>query len=299
MIQSLKPYLEIARFEFLVFTFAVASVPVSLSVFTGDFSPTNTAVATLLFLFSHIGVNSINVASDYRRGIDEDTEETPFSGGVDTLTAGKASYRTARNMGIVSVLASTVLFLWFVRLYGVFPMAVLFVPGVVLVVGYTDLFARVGLGEASCGLGLGALPTVGIFYVQSGSVPQEVLVISVPMFLVCFNLLLLNAFPDIEADSKNGRVNLPILLGRRKAGYFYLAVVLATVASMIAAVYLFGLPAGVLLALLPTVLVYGLFRGFLFGKDPGVTNRNLLYHTLWTILTPVFVSVGVMVSFLY
>lgn len=299
MIQSLKPYLEIARFEFLVFTFAVASVPVSLSVFTGEFSPTNTAVATLLFLFLHIGVNSINVASDYRRGIDEDTEETPFSGGVDTLTAGKASYRTARNMGVVSVLASTVLFLWFVWLYGVFPMAALFVPGVVLVVGYTDLFARVGLGEASCGLGLGALPTVGIFYVQSGSVPQEILFLSVPMFLVCFNLLLLNAFPDIEADSKNGRKNFPILLGRRKAGYVYLVVVLATVASILAAVYLFGLPAGVLLALVPTVLVYDLFRRFLFGKDPTVTNKNLLYHTVWTIATPFFVSLGILVSALY
>jgi 1,4-dihydroxy-2-naphthoate octaprenyltransferase len=107
MIQNIKPYLEIARFEFLVFTFAVASVPVSLSIFTGDFSLMNTAVATLLFLFLHVAVNSINVASDYKSGIDEDTEETPFSGGVDTLTAGKASYTTARNMGIVSVSGMT------------------------------------------------------------------------------------------------------------------------------------------------------------------------------------------------
>ena len=143
------------------------------------------------------------------------------------------------------------------------------------------------------------MPTVGIFYVQSGSVPQEVLVLSVPMFLVCFNLLLLNAFPDVEADSKNGRKNIPILLGRRKAGYVYVFVVLATAASILAGVYLFGLPAGVLLALLPTVLVYDLFRRFLFGKDPGVTNENHLYHTAWTIVTPVFVSVGLLVSLPY
>lgn len=173
MIPRFKTYLEIARAEFLVFSFVVASVPVSLSIATGGFDLTNTVLATVLLVASHVAVNSINVASDYRRGIDEDTEETPFSGGVDTLTSGRADYTTARNIGVAFSVISFAVMVFFVQSYGVFPIGIVFLIGLVLVLGYTDVFTRVGLGETSCGLGLGALPTVGIFYVQSGNMTQE------------------------------------------------------------------------------------------------------------------------------
>lgn len=290
-----KKYLEIARAEFLIFTFVVVSVPVTLSVLTGDFDPVNTALATLVILFAHIGVNSINVASDYRRGIDEDTEETPFSGGIDTLTSGRAEYATARNMGVVSVGACVSIFLWFVGLYGVFPVAAMFVPGLVLVVGYTDLFARMYLGEASCGLGLGVLPTLFVFYVQSGSVSPETFLIAIPMFLVCFNLLLLNEFPDIEADKKNGRRNFAILLGRKLAGYLYVSVVIGTVISVLCLVYLYTVPTTVLLAVLPTVLLYKVFYRLLFSDSRGLTEKDLLYHTVWVLTTPVALSAGILI----
>jgi 1,4-dihydroxy-2-naphthoate octaprenyltransferase len=286
-----QAYLEIIRAEFLVFTFVVASVPVSIALVTGEFSPVNAAVGTLLVLFAHIGVNSINVASDYRRGVDEDTEETAFSGGVDTLTSGRASYATARNIGIASVAAAVVLLLWFVNQYDVVLLAALFIPGLVLVVGYTDLFARIGLGEASCGVGLGSIPTLFVFYVQSGSLAREVVLVSIPMFFVCFNLLLLNEFPDIEADVKNGRMNIPIAIGRTLAGYLYTIVVVATAASLVALVSVYDLPVSILLGLLPIALLAGTLRDFVSG-EPDVTEQDLLFHTLWTLSTPALISVG-------
>jgi 1,4-dihydroxy-2-naphthoate octaprenyltransferase len=286
-----QAYLEIIRAEFLLFTFVVASVPVSIALVTGEFSPVNAAVGTLLVLFAHIGVNSINVASDYRRGVDEDTEETAFSGGVDTLTSGRASYATARNIGIASVAAAVVLLLWFVNQYDVVLLAALFIPGLVLVVGYTDLFARIGLGEASCGVGLGSIPTLFVFYVQSGSLAREVVLVSIPMFFVCFNLLLLNEFPDIEADVKNGRMNIPIAIGRTLAGYLYTIVVVATAASLVALVSVYDLPVSILLGLLPIALLAGTLRDFVSG-EPDVTEQDLLFHTLWTLSTPALISVG-------
>lgn len=290
-------YLEIIRAEFLVFTFVVASVPVSVSLVTGNFNAVNAAVGTVLILMAHIGVNSINVASDFRRGIDEDTEETAFSGGVDTLTSGRASYDTARNIGILSVGVAVALMGYFILQYDPILLAALFVPGLVLVVGYTDLFARAGLGETACGLGLGALPTLTVFYVQSGSLTQEAMLVSVPMFLVCFNLLLLNEFPDIEADTKNGRMNIPIAFGRRVAGYLYTLVVVLTAVALVALVVVFDLPAPVLLGLLPIALVSGLLRDFVTG-DPDVTEQDLLYHTLWTLATPATISAGFLVHWL-
>jgi len=284
-------YLEIIRAEFLVFTFVMASVPVSISLVTGEFSPVNAAVGTLLILMAHIGVNSLNVASDYRRGIDEDTEETPFSGGVDTLTSGRASYATARNIGILSVGVAVALMGYFVMQHDPLLLAALFVPGLVLVVGYTDVFARSGLGETACGLGLGAIPTLTVFYVQSGSLTQEAMLVAFVMFLVCFNLLLLNEFPDIEADVKNGRMNIPIALGRTVAGYLYTFVVAATALTLVALVVVFDLPAPILLGLLPIALLSNLLPKFVSG-DPEVTEQDLLSHTLWTLGTPAAVSAG-------
>ena len=294
---SIKPYLEIARAEFLIFSFVVASVPVSLSVATGVFDLTNTALATVLLVASHVAVNSINVASDYRRGIDEDTEETPFSGGVDTLTSGRAGYATARNMGVVFGALSVGIMVWFISVYGPFPIGVVFALGLVLVVGYTDVFSRVGLGETSCGLGLGALPTVGIFYVQSGTLTPEALLVSVPMFLVCFNLLLFNELPDIEADAANGRVNVPIAFGRKAAGYLYVSVAVLTVASIVG-LYVSGFPPSVFFAIPPTLLLYRPVKELLTDPETGVTEGALLYHTLWTLLTPASISVGIGLSLL-
>jgi 1,4-dihydroxy-2-naphthoate octaprenyltransferase len=41
--------------------------------------------------------------------------------------------------------------------------------------------------------------------------------------LLMFNVHLLNEFPDVEADITGNRKNLPIILSRKKASWFYLA----------------------------------------------------------------------------
>jgi|APHM01.1.fsa_nt_gi 1,4-dihydroxy-2-naphthoate octaprenyltransferase len=294
---GIQTYLEIVRSEFLVFSFVVASVPATLALITETFDPVNTALATLLVLSAQAGVNAINVASDYRRGIDGETEATPFSGGVDTLTSGRASYATARNIGIMAVAVTVALSLWLVRQYDAVEVAALVLPGLVLVVGYTDVFTRIGLGELSCGIGLGAIPTLVVFYAQSGALVDEAVLLAIPMFLVCFNLLLLNEFPDIDADSKNGRTNIPIAIGRRLAGYLYFTVVVATAVSLVVLVSMHDLPVTILLALLPTALIAGILRKFLSG-NPDITETDLLYHTLWTLGTPAFISVGLLIRWL-
>ena len=48
----------------------------------------------------------------------------------------------------------------------------------------------------------------------------------VPFFLVS-NLLLLNQFPDVEADRFAGRKHFPILVGRTVSGYIYISFLIA------------------------------------------------------------------------
>ena len=101
---------------------------------------------------------------------------------------------------------------------------------------YSQVFARSGLGELFAGLGLGALPVWGAAWVQGQQPGAAALWAGAPAFFMTFNLLLLNEFPDEEADRGGGRRNLVLLLGRRRAALVYAAAALLTPASIVIAV---------------------------------------------------------------
>lgn len=288
--QTARTYLSLVRAPFLVFTLIVVLVPTAAAVEAGQFDLTNTLLALGTVFTAHIAVNILNLASDYRTGIDEITEETPYSGGNEVLVSGALSYRRALAVGVLSILASALFVLPLILQFGVL-VVVFYIVGLVLVVGYTNVFARIGLGELACGLGLTALPTLAVGYIQAGTFPTSVLYLSVPMFLVGFNLLLLNEFPDVAADRANGRVNLPVVFGRRAAGYVYLAVVAVFAASLLLPVVAGVLPVTVMIGLLPLVLLGPVFRTILQDGRP-IGEEELGAHLGWTQTTIVALAVG-------
>ena len=114
---------------------------------------------------------------------------------------------------------------------------------------YTSHLTKWLAGEFWAGLGLGMLPVLGTYFVQTGSYSAEVVVASlVPGFLTA-NLLLLNEFPDIEADKKGGRYNLVIALGPKKAGRLYAGLMAMTYTCVIG---------GVVFKLMPPANLIGL-----------------------------------------
>jgi 1,4-dihydroxy-2-naphthoate octaprenyltransferase len=86
---------------------------------------------------------------------------------------------------------------------------------------YTPVILKTPWPEWSPGLGLGILPILGFYFVQAGRYDWAVLVASVPSGILVHNLLLLNEFPDVEADRKGGRRNTPVLFGMEAAGRLF------------------------------------------------------------------------------
>jgi 1,4-dihydroxy-2-naphthoate octaprenyltransferase len=291
------PYLALVRAPFLVFTLIVISLPVAVAIEAGTFDLPNTLLAFGSVLSAHVAVNILNIASDYRTGIDEQTEETAYSGGSGVLTDGLLSYRRAVVAGTLSILLSAVLVVPLVLAFGGIVL-LFFGVGITLVVGYTDVFARIGLGESACGLGLTLLPTIAVGYIQAGTLPDSLLAFSLPMFIVGFNLLLLNEFPDIEVDRANGRVNIPIVFGRRAAGYLYFALVGVLVVSLLSAITAGVLPVTVAVAVLPVALLVPVFRSVVLAEEPGVTEDELGNHILWTQSTIAAFSAGMFLAVL-
>ncbi|MDR4989244.1 MAG: UbiA family prenyltransferase, partial [Bacteroidales bacterium] len=63
--------------------------------------------------------------------------------------------------------------------------------------------------------------------------PLEVLLVSIPPGILTALLLLLNEFPDAEADKAGGRKHLVIVLGKKNASLFYAANMVFTFAIIL------------------------------------------------------------------
>jgi 1,4-dihydroxy-2-naphthoate octaprenyltransferase len=231
-----------------------------------------------------VAVNSFNEASDFRTGIDLHTERTPFSGGSGTLPSGAAGRGTALVVAITGAVVGLAVGIWFLVRFG-WAFVPFFVLGGVAVLVYTDLLARIGIGELFAGLGLGALPVLGTAFVQEGAIGPAGVAAAIPAFCMTFNLLLLNEFPDEEADRSGGRRNLVILFGRRIAAWIYAAVALAAPVSIVVSVALEALPMLSLLAILPSALLVPPLRWAFTRPAEPVPLPALGANVIWNLAT--------------
>ena len=251
---GVREYASIARAPFLLLPPTLVAAGAAAAAWDGAFSWVRTLLALIGLVALHMAVNILNEWSDMRTGIDLETERTPFSGGSGTLPAGGMGTKAALVFGLVCSGVGLTIGLWFLWKVGWFLLPIM-LAGAVSVLTYTDVLARIGVGEIAAGFGLGAGPVVGAALVQGGGWGDAAAAASIPAFFMTFNLLLLNEFPDEKADRGGGRRNLVILLGRKTAAWIYVVAGIATPAALIIAVILGALPALCLVAVLPSLLL--------------------------------------------
>lgn len=177
-------------------------------------------LAVIGLILLHVSVNVLNEYGDYHSGVDFHTSPTPFSGGSGMLTGGFIEPSHARSVGYLCFLVSFVIGIYFVWVTNLLILPLLLV-GAFSVYSYTSFLARHALGEIFAGLGLGLLPVLGAYFVQTGEYGASAFAASVAAGILTFNLLLINEFPDLEADIRGGRKNLVMTLGLKPAGRLY------------------------------------------------------------------------------
>lgn len=118
----------------------------------------------------------------------------------------------------------------------------------------------------------------------------------VPLFLVS-ELLLVNQFPDLEADRKVGRHHLPIQLGRRACARIYVAFLLAAFAVVALGAATGLLPAWSLLGLAPLPVALVLARGVLrHAEDPPALVPFLGINVAVILATLTLYAVGILIG---
>jgi 1,4-dihydroxy-2-naphthoate octaprenyltransferase len=147
------------------------------------------------------------------------------------------------------------------------------------------------------GLGFGTLMVMGTHFVLTGEYSWTAFIAScVPFFLVS-NLLLLNQFPDVEADRSVGRRNYPVLIGRRASSLIYGLFLLLAFVSVIIGVLLAYLPKLSLIGLAALLLALPAFMGaYRHADDIKRLIPSMGLNVLINIIMPVLVAVGLMLG---
>lgn len=229
---NIQVWLAQTRANFLLLAVFLVAIGLAYAAKYGAevFNGWHAALIMIGTIAAHISVNLFNEYSDYKTKIDFNTSQTPFSGGSKMLVSGKTSPRSVYLASVISLIFSAGIGLYF-SIVSHWSVGVIALTGAVAIVYYTPIFARMLLGEFFAGLALGSLVVLGTFIAMNGNpvmtisalLPLEVLLISIPPGILTALLLLLNEFPDAEADKAGGRYHLVIKLGKKKAAWIYAA----------------------------------------------------------------------------
>ncbi len=241
-------------------------------------------------LLAHISVNVLNDYFDYRSGIDLETKRTPFSGGSGILPAALLKPGQVFWFGLCSFLLALVIGVYFVVTRGWLLLPLLLIAAICILL-YTPFILKLKWPEWAPGLGMGALPVLGIYFIQTTTYLPAI-VASIPSGILVHNLLLLNEFPDTEADKKAGRKTLPITMGKAKASIVYSVLTIIVYLWIIGGVVAGQMPVFSLIALLTLPLAIRAIQGALKHQDISKLVPAMANNVLVVLLTQLLLGIG-------
>ena len=295
---NLKFYLGPVRVPFLVLAPACVFLGCGTSIWTsGHISILYSGLAFLGGLCAHISVNSFNEYFDFKSGLDSKTEKTPFSGGSGTLQKKPELASMALGIAVTTFVITALVGIFFMKVWGlkILPLGVL---GLLTVFAYTPLLTK---SPVFClvapGLGFGTFMVMGTDFVLTGHYSWTSFIASLVPFFLVSNLLLLNQFPDVEADRSTGRKHFPITIGRRKSGIIFSLFYLFAYLSIITGVVFHYLPPKSLLGLGTVFLAVPAAVGAVKNADDIARLAPFMgMNVIINLLTPVLFSAGLILS---
>jgi 1,4-dihydroxy-2-naphthoate octaprenyltransferase len=216
----------------------------------------------------HIGLDMSNDYFDHLSGNDEINKElTPFSGGSRVIQDGILSANRVLAGALAFYFAGIVIGLYLAWTRG---WTVLWIglAGVFLAFFHNappiNLYRLApGVGELAVCLGFGPVTVLGAYYVQAQRLSLEALWISIPIGLLIAAVLYVNEFPDHDADQAVGKKTLVVVLGRKRAVWGYVALLVAAFAFVLVGGITHLFPVATLLALVTLPLTYRAIRGII------------------------------------
>ncbi len=204
--------------------------------------------------------NMFNEYYDYARGLDN--EKSVGIGG--TIVRDGIAPKTVLNLGFIFFIVAILLGIyicifssWWIAVIGAVSMLIGYLyTGGPIPIAYTpfgELFAGVLMGTVIIGIS---------YYIQTGHITTDVLLISIPIAIFIAAILLANNIRDLDGDKENGRKTIAILIGRKNAIRFLAC--LFIMAYVLTAIFIMTniLPIWALISFLSIKLAIDVIHGF-------------------------------------
>lgn len=243
-------------------------------------------------LMIQIGTNLFNEYYDFKRGLD--TEESVGIGGAivrhgmkpkRVMDMALASYGFALLLGVYICMNSS----WWLALVGVMGMLIGY-----LYTGGPYPIAYTPFGELFAGLFMGSFFILIAFFIQTGYVNMEAILISIPMAFLVGGINLSNNIRDIDEDIKGGRKTLAIMAGKKRAVYILGTTFFAAYALIIGLVTTKIFSPWILIVFLSIFKPIQAIKGFQEEKTTGIAMKaTALTNTIFGLL----ISVGLLIYY--
>ena len=293
---KLKGIITVIRIPFLILALILGILGAAIAWYESvrygsPFNIGYAILATIGLLIAHAAVNIFNDYFDARSGLDFKTNRTPFSGGSGAVPDGSLTIQESLRLGIICIILLIPIAVFFILKSG-WMLLPLLLLAIFLIIFYTPLILKMGYPEWSPGLGLGILPVLGAYFVHTNEYTLTAFIASMPSYFLVHNLLLINEFPDVEADMTVKRRTLPIVVGKKKAAWFFSFITLLVYVWIIWAVIFHYMPVFTLLSLMTLPIAIQVIKGSLRFDEKDVFLDTLKKNVLLVLLTQALIAGG-------
>jgi len=261
--RKISAFVEVAR----PFSFTASSVPVlaggALAFAAGRFDARLFLTALAAGVLLHLGTNILNEIYDVRHGIDTITSPRASH----ALLKGRLTEAEAFRIAFGAYLLSALFGIALIAARG-WPVAAIGLVGLVGGFGYSApplQYKYKALGIPLVFALMGPLMVMGSYFVVTGSLAWQPLLVSIPIGLLVVAILHGNEWRDITDDARYGIGTLSTHIGRRWAHLGYLSLVTGAYLVLVLAVLFRALPVTSLLALLSLPLLVRAIRASELG----------------------------------
>lgn len=295
---TIQTLVATTRPAFLLLTPAVLTLAYAISYWQqGSINITLSVLIFIAALSAHISVNTFNEYHDFRSGLDMTTIRTPFSGGSGGLPENPNAAPLVLFIAWITLIITVIIGLYFISLHGLTLLPIGLI-GSILIISYTGwITKKPWLCILTPGLAFGPIFIIGSDFVLTGSYSITALIVSLPIFFLVNNLLLLNQFPDEQADRQAGRNHIVIQYGKKFSSQLLIIFYILAYLALILAVTLKALPVGALLGLLSIILAIKCSQ-ILLTNYQNTTSLlpAMALNVAVTLLTPLLIALGIVLS---
>ncbi|MHB8105414.1 MAG: UbiA family prenyltransferase, partial [Dehalococcoidales bacterium] len=169
---GIKTWFLETRPQFLILSLILAFLGTAVAWYDGDIHIWYAVLAGVGLVLTHASVNILNDYFDFRSGIDQAAKRTPFSGGSGILPANLLTPRQVLWLGILTFVLAVPIGIFFIVVSG-WQLLPLLIVAALFIVLYSPIILKHPWPEWAAGVGLGGLPILGMYFVQTGAYTWE------------------------------------------------------------------------------------------------------------------------------